>query len=113
MFGVIIAGCTQWIVLLGLAEMSSALPSSGVCEAYPFIVVIAEFSWPPANSNPECTTGPIPLYLHHRSTTFQKLSGLRGRRVEHTGMVVEHSFWYHIHRYLGLFHRYTLVPRFR
>ncbi|KAL5361180.1 amino acid/polyamine transporter I [Aspergillus floccosus] len=38
-FGVIIAGCTQWIVLLGLAEMSSALPSSG--GQYHFTYIIA------------------------------------------------------------------------
>lgn len=30
LFGIIIAAATQWIVLLGLAEMCSAFPSSGV-----------------------------------------------------------------------------------
>lgn len=42
MFGLIIAGFIQWIVLLGLAELSSALLSSGVCLRFLNLLSIAE-----------------------------------------------------------------------
>lgn len=35
LFSVLIAGFTQWIVLLGVCEMVSAIPSSGVYTTHP------------------------------------------------------------------------------
>lgn len=53
-FGVICSAAAQWTVLLGLAELGSAMPSSGVGTVPMHSLCITDLS-----------AGPVSLYLHH------------------------------------------------
>lgn len=97
-FGVMCSAVAQWIVLLGLAELGSAMPSSGVrpapCPSKKFTI--------------DRTPGPVSLHLHHCAKVNSKIRSLHRRRHQHSCLVGGYSFRYHIHSYLGLRHRRLL-----
>lgn len=80
-FGLIIAGFVQWIVFLGLAELSSALPSSGVDLSFLNLLSLTD------------SLGSISLYLYPCTTPIQKLRSIYRGNLQYRDMVGYNSIW--------------------
>lgn len=77
-FGLMIASAVQWIVLLGLAELCSALPSSGVCSSIP---TVSRYMDHLSDGKLAKIAGSIPFHVYCCPTVFEELRRLHGRHI--------------------------------
>lgn len=83
-FGLVAAAAIQWIVMLGLAELSSAFPSSGVSSD------VHSFR-PPYLTTKKKKKGTVSLHIYGRTCSLQEICSIYSGHFQRDYMVGDHS----------------------